>query len=137
MPWVMNRERTLEPLPVIGSVTAGFPSPEEEALRDIISIDQYLCVRPGQSFLLVVTGDSMNGAGILDGDLVVMEKGISPKHGDIVVAQIDGDWTMKYFTRRGRNVVLEAANPKYPAISPRTEMKLAGVITGVVRKYHR
>ncbi len=131
----MERERTPE-VPVVGSVTAGFPSPEEEALRDIISIDQFLCVRPGQSFLLEVTGDSMIGAGILEGDLVICEKGRTPKNGDIVVAQVDGDWTMKYFTRRGRNIVLEAANPKYPAISPRTEMKLAGVVTGVVRKYH-
>jgi len=79
----------------------------------------------------------MSGAGIIEGDLVIIEKGRTPKNGDIVVAQVDGDWTMKYFTRRGRSVILEAANPKYPAISPRTELKLAGVVTGVVRKYHK
>jgi repressor LexA len=124
-------------MPVVGTVAAGFPSPEEEALRDIISIDQYLCVRPGQSFLLEVTGDSMSGAGIMEGDLVIIEKGRIPKNGDIVVAEVDGEWTMKYFTRRGRNVILEAANPKYPPISPRTEQKLTGVVMGVVRKYHR
>jgi SOS-response transcriptional repressor LexA len=94
-------------------------------------------VRPGQTFMLIVSGDSMTGAGILEGDLVVVEKGRSPKHGDIVIAEVDGEWTMKYFNRRGPNIILEAANPKYPAISPRTEMKLAGVVTGVVRKYHR
>jgi len=132
----MERERTSE-VPVAGSVSAGFPSPEEEALRDIISIDQFLCVRPGQSFLLEVTGDSMSGAGIMEGDLVILEKGRTPKNGDIVVAEVDGEWTMKYFTRRGRSVILEAANPKYPSISPRTALKLAGVVTGVVRKYHR
>jgi SOS regulatory protein LexA len=119
----MKCERTSE-IPIAGSVAAGFPSPEEEALRDIISIDQFLCVRPGQSFLLEVTGDSMSGAGIIEGDLVIVEKGRTPKNGDIVVAQVDGDWTMKYFTRRGRNVILEAANPKYPSISLRTELPL-------------
>jgi len=119
----MKCERPPE-VPIAGSVAAGFPSPEEEALRDIISIDQFLCVRLGQSFLLEVTGDSMSGAGIIEGDLVIIEKGRTPKNGDIVVAQVDGDWTMKYFTRHGRNVILEAANPKYPSISPRTELPL-------------
>lgn len=133
----MERERTLEPVLVVGTIAAGFPSPEEEALRDIITIDDYLCVRPGQTFMLEVTGDSMTGAGIMEGDLVIVEKGRNPKNGDIVVAEVDGDWTMKYFSRRGRNVILEAANPKYPSISPKTELKLAGVVTSVVRKYHR
>jgi len=86
----MERERTSE-VPVVGTVAAGFPSPEEEALRDIISIDQYLCVRPDQSFLLDVTGDSMSGAGIIEGDMVIVEKGRTPKNGDIVVAEVDGE----------------------------------------------
>jgi SOS regulatory protein LexA len=123
-------------IPMVGSVQAGFPSPEEEELRDIISLDEYLVTRPESSFLLTVSGDSMNGAGIMEGDLVIIERGRSPKTGDIVVAEVDGEWTMKYFRKQGKQIILEAANPKYPDIKPRTELRLAGVVTAVIRKYH-
>jgi SOS regulatory protein LexA len=123
-------------IPMVGSVQAGFPSPEEEELRDIISLDEYLITRPESSFLLTVSGDSMIGAGIMEGDLVIIERGRNPKTGDIVVAEVDGDWTMKYFWKKGKQIILEAANPKYPDIKPRTELRLAGVVTAVIRKYH-
>ncbi len=124
-------------LPLMGDIAAGFPSPAEEELRDVISLDEFLITRPDASFLLKATGDSMIGAGIMDGDLLIVEKGRDPQSGDIVVAQVDGEWTMKYFRKKGRNVFLEAANPKYPAITPRSELKLEGIITAVIRKYHR
>ncbi|HOG08471.1 MAG: LexA family transcriptional regulator [Syntrophales bacterium] len=123
-------------IPRVGSVQAGFPSPEEEVLSDAISMDEYLIARPDASFLLQVSGDSMTGAGIMEGDLVIIEKGRAPKTGDIVVAEVDGEWTMKYFQKRGRQVVLVAANPRYPDIRPRSELRLGGVVTAVVRKYH-
>jgi repressor LexA len=124
-------------IPMAGSVQAGFPSPAEEELRDVISLDEYLITRPESSFLLKVTGDSMIGEGIMEGDLVIVEKGRSPKTGDIVIAEVDGEWTMKYFTRKGKTIVLEAANPKYPPIKPRSELRLGGVVTAVIRKYHQ
>lgn len=124
-------------VPVLGSIRAGFPSPEEEALCDILSMDEYLITRPEASYLLQVNGDSMSGAGIVEGDLVIVERGREPKGGDIVIAEVDGEWTMKYFRREGKTLVLEAANPKYPAIRPREELKLGGVVTAVIRKYHR
>lgn len=123
-------------LPMVGQITAGFPSPAEEELRDIISLDEYLITRPDASFLVQVSGDSMSGEGIMEGDLVIVEKGRDPKNGDIVLAEVDGEWTMKYFRRRGKEIILEAANPKYPSIKPRTELKLAGIVTAVIRKYH-
>ena len=123
-------------IPLVGSVQAGFPSPEEESLCDIISMDEYLVAKPEASFLLQVSGDSMVGEGIMAGDLVVVEKGREPKSGDIVIAEVDGEWTMKYFKREGKQVTLEAANPKYPVIRPRTELRLGGVVTAVIRKYH-
>lgn len=123
-------------IPKVGSVQAGFPSPEEEALCDIMSMDEYLVTKPDASFLLQVSGDSMIGEGILEGDLVIVEKGRQPKNGDVVIAEVDGEWTMKYFKRRGKQVVLEAANPKYPIIMPKTELRLGGVVTAVIRKYH-
>ncbi|MBN1665015.1 MAG: repressor LexA [Deltaproteobacteria bacterium] len=124
-------------LPMVGEVAAGFPSPAEEELRDIISFDEYLITRPESSFLLKVSGDSMIGAGIMEEDLVIVEKGREPKNGDIVLAEVDGDWTMKYFQKKGREVTLEAANPKYPVIRAKTELRLGGVITAVIRKYHQ
>lgn len=124
-------------IPKVGSVRAGFPSPEEEALCDVLSMDEYLVTRPEASFLLQVSGDSMIGEGILEGDLVVVEKGREPKNGDVVVAEVDGEWTMKYFRKEGGQVLLEAANPKYPVIRPRAELRLGGVVTAVIRKYHR
>ena len=123
-------------IPLVGSVQAGFPSPEEESLCDIISMDEYLVAKPEASFLLQVSGDSMIGEGIMAGDLVIVERGREPKSGDIVIAEVDGEWTMKYFKRQGKQVVLEAANPKYPIIRPKTELRLGGVVTAVIRKYH-
>jgi SOS regulatory protein LexA len=124
-------------IPLVGSIRAGFPSPEEESLCDIMSMDEYLVARPDSSFLLQVSGDSMIGEGIMAGDLVIVEREREPKNGDIVIAEVDGEWTLKYFKRLGGRVVLEAANPKYPRIIPRTELRLGGVVTAVIRKYHR
>jgi SOS regulatory protein LexA len=123
-------------IPLVGSVRAGFPSPEEETLCDIMSMDEYLITKPDASFLLQVSGDSMIGEGILEGDLVIVEKGKQPKNGDVVIAEVDGEWTMKYFKKQGKQVILEAANPKYPIITPMTELKIGGVVTAVIRKYH-
>ena len=124
-------------LPMVGDVAAGFPSPAEEELRDVISFDEYLITRPGSSFILTVSGDSMTGAGIMEGDLVIVERDREPRNGDIVIAEVDGEWTIKYFRKEGRNIILEAANPKYKTIKPKSELRLGGVVTAVIRKYHR
>jgi repressor LexA len=124
-------------LKLAGEVCAGFPSPAEEELRDIISFDEYLIRNPETSFLLSVTGDSMIEAGIREKDLVIVEKNKEPQNGDIILAEVDGNWTMKYFRRRGKMVTLEAANSKYSPIIPRTDLRIAGVITAVVRKYYK
>jgi SOS regulatory protein LexA len=124
-------------LPMVGDVAAGFPSPAEEELRDVISFDEYLITRPGSSFILTVSGDSMTGAGIMEGDLVIVERDREPRNGDIVIAEVDDEWTIKYFRKEGRNIILEAANPKYKTIKPKSELRLGGVVAAVIRKYHR
>jgi SOS regulatory protein LexA len=123
-------------IPMVGSVQAGFPSSEEEASCGIISMDEYLITKPDASFLLQVSGDSMIGEGIMEGDWVIVEKGRQPRNGDVVIAEVDGEWTVKYFKKQGGQVMLEAANPKYPIIRPKTELRLGGVVTAVIRKYH-
>lgn len=122
-------------IPLVGNVAAGLPVSAEENMHDVVSMDEYLVKKPDSSFLLRVTGDSMIGAGIMEGDLVVVEQDRQPKNGDIVLAEVDGQWTMKYFRKQGGEVILEAANPAYPIIHPREELKIGGVITASVRKY--
>ncbi len=122
-------------LKLLGSVQAGFPSPAEEELIDTISLDEFLIRRREASYLVKVTGDSMIEAGIMPGDLVVVERGRDPGNGDIVIAQVDGEWTMKFYFKKGRDVSLKAANRKYPPIMPRREILVGGVVTACVRKY--
>lgn len=124
-------------IPMVGSIQAGFPTPEEEIRSDVISMDEYLITKPDSSFLLEVSGDSMIDAGIMDGDLVIVERGREPQNGDVVIAEVDGNWTLKYFQRQGKQIVLVAANPKYPDIKPKADLHIGGVVTAVIRKYHR
>lgn len=124
-------------LKLAGEVCAGLPASAEEEIRDIVSFDEYLVRNPENSFLLSVTGDSMIDAGIREKDLVIVENKREPKNGDIVLAEVDGGWTMKYFYKKGEMVVLEAANSQYSTIVPRAELRIAGVITAVIRKYHK
>jgi SOS regulatory protein LexA len=123
------------PVRVLGTVEAGFPSPAEEELIDTLSLDDLLIQNREATFLLKVSGDSMSGAGILPGDMVIVDKGQTPKSGDIVIAEVDGQWTMKYLRKRGDNVTLLPANPKYKPVKPKSELKIEGVVTAVVRKY--
>jgi len=123
------------PVKVLGTVEAGFPSPAEEELVDTLSLDDFLIQNREATFLLKVSGDSMSGVGILPGDMVIVDKGQTAKSGDIVIAQVDGEWTMKYLRKRGDSITLVPANPKYQPIKPKNELKIAGVVTAVVRKY--
>lgn len=123
------------PVRVLGIVEAGWPSPAEEELADTLSMDDLLIQNREATFLLKVSGDSMSGAGILPGDMVLVDKAQVPKSGDIVIAEVDGEWTMKYLRKRGEGVTLLPANPDYKPIKPKKELKVAGVVTAVVRKY--
>jgi repressor LexA len=120
---------------VRGSVEAGFPSPAEEELVDTLSLDDLLAQNREATFLLKVSGDSMINAGILPGDMVIIDKSLTAKSGDIVIAQVDGEWTMKFLRKRNDEMLLIPANPKYQPIRPKHELKISGVVTAVVRKY--
>ena len=122
-------------LRVLGAVQAGFPSPAEEELVDTLSLDEFLIRRPEATFMLTVSGDSMIEAGIQPGDLVLVEKGTTPKSGDIVVAQVDDEWTLKYFFRDQEGVRLDPANKRYRTIRPRRSLVVGGIVRAVVRKY--
>lgn len=119
----------------LGRVQAGFPSPAEEELADTLSLDEMLIRRPEATFILTVQGDSMTGAGIMPGDMILVEKGGTPASRDIVVAQVDDEWTLKYYIKDRTGVRLEAANPRYPPIRPRRSLNIGGIVKAVIRKY--
>jgi repressor LexA len=123
------------PVKVLGKVEAGFPSPAEEELVDTLSLDEFLIKNRTATFLLKVSGDSMSEAGILAGDIVLVDKSRVPRSGDIVIAEVDAEWTMKYLKKRGDSVTLIPANPAYKPIKPKKELKIGGVVTAVIRKY--
>ena len=121
---------------LLGTVQAGFPSPAEEELIDTINLDQYLVRNPEATYLLTVSGDSMVDAGIQPGDIILVEKGGAPKKNDIVIAQVDGEWTMKYFGKDRQGVYLDPANSNYKRIRPDQSLTIGGIVKAVVRKYH-
>jgi len=122
-------------IPMLGLVEAGFPTHVEEDRGDLVTLDEYLIDNKESSYLLRVKGDSMIDAGIREGDLVVADRSKSPRVGDIVIAEVDGAWTMKYYRKQGSYGYLEPANKKYKPIFPKETLKVAAVVRGVVRKY--
>src|SRR3990167_4799531 len=120
-------------LPLYGMVKAGYPIIADET-KDYFTLDEYMIRDPERSFLLKVSGDSMMNAGIFEGDLVVVEQIHHAYPGDIVLAEIDREWTLKYLKkdRKKRKIYLEAANPKYPPFYPTQELVIRGVVKGVI-----
>ena len=116
-------------------VRAGFPTRAEGYTDNDISFDEMLIKKPYSSFSVTVAGDSMIDAGICEGDIVIVEKGESVKDGDIVVANVDGDFTLKFYRSKNGKIWLEPANKNYPIIEPQNELQIAGIVTGLVRKY--
>lgn len=125
----------LGPVRVLGLVEAGFPSPAEEELSDTMSLDDYLIDNREATFMLKIKGDSMIEAGIHDGDMVLVERGGKYREGSIVVAEVDGEWTVKYFRKEKGKVFLQPANRDYRPIYPEGSLTVAAVVKAVIRKY--
>lgn len=115
------------------SVQAGLPNPVADTGAEPITIDRYLIDHPSQTVVVRVRGDSMRDAGVLDGDLAVVERRYTAQVGDIVVASIDNEFTLKYLDRDAEGHFLRPANPAFPNIRARFE--IFGVMVGLVRKY--
>lgn len=124
-------------LPYLGVIKAGFPILAEEN-REYLSLDDYLIGDPNSSFLLKVSGDSMEGVGIFEGDIVIVERKREASLGAIVLAQIDREWTLKILrrSRSTRKYYLVAANPKYPDFYPHEDLQIFGTVKAVVRKFN-
>lgn len=117
------------------SVKAGFPSPWDEENAHNIDLDTYLIPRPESTLMITVKWDSMIDAGIHTGDIVIVDKWVSAKTEDIVVAEVDQQYTLKYLKKDKDGYFLRAGNAKYPDFRAREELKIFGVVIGVVRKY--
>lgn len=124
----------LSETPVLGSVKAGFPSLVEED-RETLDINEFLIEKKDKTFLVEVDGDSMIEAHIEEGDLVIAERTDQAKDGQIVIAEVDGEHTMKYFRKKGSKTWLEPANKKYSAIYPEESLNIQAIVRGVIRKY--
>lgn len=122
--------------PLLGLVEAGIPTTVDQDDTETINIGEYLIGRnKNATYLLEVKGDSMIDEGIREGDLVLVERRGDPKDGDIVIAEIDGGWTMKYFKKKGNIIYLKPANKNYSPIYPEYDLKIAAIVRGVIRKY--
>ena len=118
-----------------GTVRAGLPDAvDDDAQADTVTLDDYLIERPSQTVLVRVKGDSMIDAGIFEGDLVVVEKRAAAQRGDIVVAIVDNQFTLKRLDLESGNFVLKPENPAYPVIRPEGALEIFGVMVGLVRK---
>ncbi len=127
--------RNLLGLPLFNSVQAGLPTAEEEILLDHVDLNDYLIKNPEKTILINVRGDSMIDAGIQEGDKVIVEVGATVNVGNIVVAIVDGDYTVKYFDKsKEGKIILQPGNPNYQPIIPQNELKIFGKVIGVVRK---
>ncbi len=120
---------------LLGLVEAGFPTPAEETDLDHITLDEWLIGNKAATFMLKVKGDSMKGAGILTGDYVIVERTDKARTGSIVIADVDGAWTMKYLREDKHGYFLEAANSDYKSIRPKEALAISAVVKAVVRKY--
>src|SRR3989344_4195123 len=99
------------------------------------NLDDWLVTSRDSTYLLQVRGDSMIEAGIMNGDTVIADRSRPAKNGDIVIAEVDGGWTMKYLKKTGSKVELLPANKNYKPIIPRHDLNIAAVVTSVIRKY--
>jgi DNA polymerase V len=121
----------------VGSVAAGFPSPAEQYLEPPLDLNEFLVKRPAATYFVRVEGDSMEGKGICDGDLLVVDRSLDPRDGDVVIAAVDGEFTVKTLRKKNGKVGLQAENPKYPDIVPKgaSELVLFGKVTAVIHRF--
>lgn len=122
-------------VPILGSVTAGLPREEEEVVLDTVNLDDMLVKNKGLTYLLEVDGNSMIEAHIEPGDMVLVEKTSTAREGDIIIAEVDGEFTMKYYRKTNGQPWLEPANKNYKPIRPTTSFSISGVVKAVIRKY--
>ena len=121
------------------AVAAGFPSPAQDYFDGSLDLNDHLIRDKTSTFIVRVSGESMTGAGISDGDELVVDRSLSPKDGNVVVAILDGELTVKRLELHPGGVVLRAENPEYPPIhvAELSDLQVWGVVTVCLHRLHR
>ncbi len=133
---LQSQRKPIADIPVFGSIPAGLPEDRRQEAKGCLSIDiESLGIRPSpRTFALEVRGDSMIGRHIIEGDVVVLEHGVTPRNGDVVAALIDNESTLKTLVLERGKSWLRAENPRYPKLIPANELVIQGVMVALVRK---
>ena len=118
-------------------VEAGFPSPADDYLEGTLDLNEHLIRHPAATFFLRVSGDSMTGAGIYPGDILIVDRSLTPADGRIVIAAVDGELTVKRLHRRRGRIRLVPENPRYPTIeiTAEQELRVWGVVVHAVHSF--
>ncbi len=124
---------------ISGSVVVGFPSPAEQYLEPPLDLNELLVKRPAATYFVRVEGDSMIEAGIHNGDLLVVDRSLRPESGDVIIASVDGDFTVKTYRRDKDGVRLEPANPNFPVIQIKKgqELDYFGKVTACIHQFSK
>ena len=130
-------EKPLEVMLITSRVCAGFPSPAEDLGAKRIDLVHVLVTHPQATYFLRASGHSMVEAGIFDNDIMVVDRAIKPRHNHIVVAVVDGDFTVKRLYQRAGRIKLKAANPTFPDIVPKEgqTIEVWGVVTSSIKQF--
>jgi DNA polymerase V len=131
--WPDRSTRWARPL-FLASVSAGFPSPAEDYIEGRLDLNRHLIKHPAATFFVRVAGDSMIGAGIHPGDILVVDRALEPQHSNVVIAVIDGELTVKRISQRGGKIFLVPDNQAYEPLEILEEMEFEvwGVVTSVI-----
>lgn len=125
-----------EEMSFFNSVKAGFPGPAEEEANDHMSLDRYLVEQPNSTVFVRVKGESMKNAGILNGDIAIVERSAEARLGQMIVVNLEGELAVKILKKQGNHFFLESANPKYPSLPLEDYVtnNMVGVVKGIARK---
>lgn len=126
-----------QPLPFFStSISAGYPSPADDYVEGHLDLNEFMVKHPSSTFFVRVEGESMRDAGILSGDMLVVDRSLTPTHGRIVVAILDGEFTVKRMLIEEGQVYLAPENPDYSKIvvNPASLFQVWGVVTYVIHK---
>ena len=119
------------------AISAGFPSPADDYTEENIDLNDHLISNPFSTFFLRVKGDSMINAGIQDKDLIILDKSLTAKPGNIIIAMIDGEFTIKRLSIRNNELYLKAENNTYPDFKFKThiDIQIWGVVVYSIHSY--
>lgn len=129
--------RTALPLPcMLTTISAGFPSPADDYLDKQLDLNEWLIKHPAATFFIRVEGDSMRNAGITSGDVLIVDRALEPSNGKIIVAVVDGEFTVKRIAIGAEGIRLMPANDSYPpiVINPESDFRIWGVVTYVIHR---